>query len=350
MTRNDLLLKDFKPDSTLKAKRTEIRKAKIPVIDMHNHLTPVFNFTSNYSPQDLIKVMDEMGIVAMTNLNGGWGDTLVDNLNRFDRAYPGRFLTFCNLDFSLMTDMPAFSTHVKQTITEGAKQGMRAIKIFKEVGLRYKDSAGNVVLPDDDKLRVVWETAAKVDLPVLYHIADPLAFFQPLTPNNERIEQLIASPHWSFYGPEFPSRDKLLECQQKMLEKNPHTRYILPHIASNPEDLEYVSHLFDTYSNFVVDTSARVGDLGRQPYAARKFMIKYADRILYGLDAPPNREMYTISFRFFETDDEYFNDRGESSDIPRRWMIYGIYLPDDVLKKIYHDNTVKVFGELERRS
>ena len=346
MTVNDLLFKDFRPKSTLKAKRTDINKAKFPVIDMHNHLTPVFSMGVNLDPAELVKLMDDIGILAMANLNGGWGNPLHDNIKRFDQAYPGRFLTFCNIDFSLLVDIPAFNTHVKKTIKEGAKLGMRAIKIFKEVGLRYMDREGKIVLPDDDRLRIIWETAAEVNLPVLYHIADPEAFFQPLDANNERIEQLLENPRWSFCGPEFPLREKLFECQQKMLEQNPDTRYILPHIASNPEDLGYVSYLLDTYKNFVVDTSARIGDLGRQPYAARKFLIKYADRILYGLDSTPTPEAYTTSFRFFETDDEYFSDRGETSKVLRRWMIYGVFLPDDVLQKIYHDNTIKVLGKL----
>jgi len=348
MTANDLLLKDFRPRNTLKAKKTDISKAKFPIIDMHNHVTPVFDMTMDYKPEALLEVMDQLDIVAMGNLNGGWGSTLRNNIDRFDRAYPGRFLTYCNLDFSLLTDMPAFNAHVKETIREGAKYGMRAIKIFKEVGLRYKDNMGKVVLPDDDRLRVIWETAAEVGLPVLFHIADPEAFFQVPDANNERIEALFANPHWSFYGPDFPTREVLFECQQKMLEKNKNTSYVLPHIASNPEDLEYVSRLLDTYDNFVVDTSARIGDLGRQPYAARRFLVKYADRVLYGLDTTPGVEQYVTTFRFFETDDEYFNDRPETSAALRRWMIYGVFLPDDVLRKIYYDNAVRVLGELER--
>ncbi|MCL2834883.1 MAG: amidohydrolase [Treponema sp.] len=155
------------------------------------------------------------------------------------------------------------------------------------------------------------------------------------------------NPGWSFYGSDFPTRDKLFECQQRMLEQNPDTFYILPHIATNPEDLEYPSKLFDTYKNFVVDLSARIGDLGRQPYTARKFLIKYADRILFGLDGGPDPERYFLSYRFLETDDEYFFYRFESEKIRGRWMIYGVFLPDDVLKKIYYDNTVRVLGSLK---
>jgi len=339
MTENELLLKDYRPKSTLKAKRTPIEKAKYPVIDVHNHLENINDV------HVLVKVMDEVGIKAIVNLSGGWGEELKRNIDKFDGSYPGRFVTFCNLDFTLV-DTAEFKEHVRTTIKEGVKSGIRGIKIYKELGLRYKDAKGNLILPDDDRLKVIWDTAAEENLPVLYHIADPEAFFQPLSSENERIEILLNRPNWHFYGPEFPTRDKLFECQRKLLENNPHTTFILPHVASNPEDLEYVSKLMDSYSNFVVDMSARVGDLGRQPYSARKFFIKYADRILFGLDGTPTAELYKISFRFLETDDEYFSYRLETGKMIARWMIYGIFLPDDVLKKVYYENAIRILGQI----
>ena len=336
---NGLLLRDYRPESTLKAKRTPIGKCRYPVIDVHNHLKKVFDI------DDVTRVMDEVGVKTIVNLDGGWGDTLRNNIDRLDKKYPGRFITFCNLDFSLIDD-PGFKTHVRNTIGEGVKYGMGGVKIFKQLGLKYRDSQGKLVLPDDDRLRVIWETAAEWNIPVLYHIADPLAFFQPLSGKNERIEQLTVHPDWSFYGPEFPTREELFACQRNMLEKNPRTRFILPHIASSPEDLEHVSKLLDTYSNFTVDISARIGDLGRQPYSARKFLIKYADRVLFGLDGGIQSQRYIILFRFLETDDEYFDYREPGHNIISRWMVCGVFLPDDVLKKIYYQNALKVLGKV----
>ena len=346
MTENDLLLKDFRPVSMMNAKRTPITKAKFPAIDMHNHLTTIFDLErKNADPKKYLKVMDESGLAAIVNLNGGWGDKLRENINNYDRAYPGRFLTFCNLDFNLI-DTPEFKTHVTTTINEGAKLGMRGIKIFKELGLVHRGKDGKIVMPDDDRLRIVWETAAKAKMPVLYHISDPKAFFQPMDGKNELIENLFINTRWHFYGSDFPAHAKLMECQEKMLTKNPDTFFILPHIACTPEDLDYASKLLDTYKNIVFDTSARINDLGRQPYTARKFFIKYADRLLWGQDGAPEHERYIISFRFLETDDEYFYFRTENTKARGRWMIYGLFLPDDVLKKIYYDNTVRVMGKL----
>ncbi len=335
----ELLLKDYRPESTLKAKRVSLRKARYPVIDIHNHLKNVNDI------KRIVDVMDEVGVTTIVDLDGGWGKTLEENIDRLGHKYPRRFVTFCNLDFSLI-DEPGFNAHVRKTIREGKKNGMRGVKIFKELGLKYRDAKDKLVMPDDDRLKVIWETAAEQDVPVLYHIADPLASFQPLSGRNERIEQLLLHPDWSFYGPGFPTRDKLFGCQRRMLEKNPQTRFILPHIASCPEDLEYVSGLLDTYKNFSVDMSARVGDLGRQPYTSRRFLVNYADRVLFGLDGDIEPQRYTISFRFLETDDEYFDYRQPGHNIISRWMVYGVFLPDDVLQKIYHENALRLLGSI----
>ncbi|MCL2834882.1 MAG: hypothetical protein FWD78_17055 [Treponema sp.] len=187
LTENELLLKNFRPISTLKAKRTPVCKPKFPVIDMHNHLTSIYYMTRNTSPKEYVDIMDASGVAAIINLNGGWDNLLKENIEKFDRSFPGRFLTFCNFNYDLI-DTPDFDSHVKATVSECARLGGRGIKIFKELGLKYRDKAGKLIMPDDPRLKVIWEAAAKAKIPVLYHIADPLAFFQPPDGKNERIE------------------------------------------------------------------------------------------------------------------------------------------------------------------
>ena len=179
---------------------------------------------------------------------------------------------------------------------------------------------------------------------MLIHTADPVAFFRPLDRFNERWDELHRRPDWHFYGPEFPSFEELIASLYRLIEAHPQTTFITAHVGCYPENLGFVSQMMDKYPNFYTDISARIAELGRAPYSARAWFIKYADRILFGTDQRPTIPMYQVHFRFLETADEYF-DYAPGADIPPqgRWKIYGLYLPDEVLRKVYYENAARLF-------
>jgi len=195
---------------------------------------------------------------------------------------------------------------------------------------------------DDPKLDPVWEMCAKYNRPVMIHSADPAAFFTPLDRFNERWHELNEHPNWLFHGERFPSRDEILMQRNRVIARHPKTTFICAHFANNPEDLAAVGSWLDSYPNMYVDVDARISELGRQPYTTRKFLLKYQDRIMFGTDTAPDRDAYRMYFRFLETDDEYF-DCASGHHRQGFWMIYGLFLPDDVLKKIYHENAERIF-------
>jgi len=216
--------------------------------------------------------------------------------------------------------------------------------VTKEVGLFFKDSDGRYIPVEDERLFPIWRRAGELGKPVLIHVSDPVAFFLPVDERNEHYLTLQEFPAWSFYG-SFYSKWELLEQRNRVIATHSQTRFILPHVANNPEDLDSVARLLDRFPNVVIDFSARIDELGRQPYTARDFFIAYQDRILFGIDMPVRADIYRCYFRFLETRDEYF----EYPDyIGRwgysRWRIYGLGLPDEVLRKIYFENAERVIG------
>jgi predicted TIM-barrel fold metal-dependent hydrolase len=216
------------------------------------------------------------------------------------------------------------------------------LKIWKGFGLTVRDHHGDLVKVDDPRLQPLWETARELDLPVVIHVADPVAFFDPLDETNERWEELVGHPDWAFTSPPFPSFLSIMDQLANLVARHPHTTFIGAHVGCYAENLGWVSTLLDRCPNFYVDISARIAELGRQPYTARRFFMHYSDRILFGSDMGPDVEAYRISYRFLESDDEYFNY--DTGDVPLqgRWHVHGLYLPEDVLKKVYSENARSV--------
>jgi predicted TIM-barrel fold metal-dependent hydrolase len=179
-------------------------------------------------------------------------------------------------------------------------------------------------------------------LPVLIHVADPAAFFLPIDETNERWEELHRHPEWSFYGPQFPRREKLLADFLRVVERHPRTVFIGAHLASNSEDLATLGQWLDRYPNLVVEIASRIAELGRQPFTARRFLIQYQDRLLFGTDGPWPEERLRLYWRFLETEDEYFPYSERPFPPQGFWNIYGVNLPDEVLRKIYYENALRV--------
>ena len=328
----DLLLKDFAPKSMLRIEEHPVARARFPVIDFHGHL-------SRARPDQAIRVMDGCNVRMVVNFDGGFGDRFEEQKKRFAK-YPGRFVHFARLAWRTIDD-PDFSEKAARQLEVDVKAGARGLKISKALGLYVRDKAGKLIAVNDPRLDPVWAKCGELGIPVVIHTADPDAFFLPVDGKNEQYGALVRRPLWSFHGRDFPSKDTLLEQRNDIIARHSKTVFVGLHMANRTENLSEVAALLDGYPNLYVEFGARVNELGRQPYTARKFFLQYQDRILFGLDRnPPSAYHYRVYFRFLETWDEHFDyDRRPGLG---RWKIYGIGLPDDVLEKVYYRNAVKL--------
>jgi predicted TIM-barrel fold metal-dependent hydrolase len=350
----DVLLKDFRPKCLLEVARHVPHKARFPVIDAHNHLF------GELAPEKLVEVMDAVGVRVWLNVTGNTTLPLENNtytiarrpigffLDRYVKAYPGRFAAFTMADFAQWDDPvlikdDRFAARCIERLEEDVAQGACGLKVTKELGLRFRDREGSMLRVDDERLFPVWRRAGELGLPVLIHVSDPIAFFQPNDASNEHYLTLREFPGWSFAGSHF-SKWELLEQRNRMIALNPQTTFLLPHVANHPENLAAVAALLDAHPNVVIDFSARIDELGRQPYTARDFFIKYQDRILFGLDMPVSVEAYRCYYRLLETRDEYFDypDYIGRFGVYTRWKIYGLDLPEEVLRKVYYQNAERI--------
>lgn len=335
-----LKLKDWRPKSMLKVKETKVDKPAFPVIDVHNHLGGGKQTLTADRVASYLTEMNEAGVRTVVNLDGGWGERLKETIATLDEAHPDRFFTFAQIDFSDI-DSEDWSAREARRLEESFQANAMGLKFHKSLGLSYRYKNGELMKVDDPKLDAVFEMCAKYQRPVMLHTADPAAFFTPLDKFNERWHELNEHPGWLFYGDNFPSRESLLKQFTHVIEKHPKTTFIGAHFGNNVEDLAMVGQWLDSYPNLYIDIDARISELGRQPYTARKFLIKYQDRVMFGTDTTPKREAFRIYYRFLETDDEYF-DCAESHHLQGFWMIYGVFLPKEVLEKIYLRNAEKV--------
>ena len=197
---------------------------------------------------------------------------------------------------------------------------------------------------NDERLDPVWAKAAEFHVPVLIHIADPVAFFDPIDAFNERFEELHYHPDWSFCDPQYPSFELLMEQFEDLILRHSQTTFIGAHVGCYSENLTWVGKLLERCPNFYIDIAARISELGRQPYSSQRFFQRHQGRILFGTDIAPDLDWYKIYYRFLETEDEYFNYGAEDVPGQGRWQIYGIHLPADVLQKIYQLNARKVLS------
>ena len=336
-TEDNLRLIDWQPKSQMVVKETQVMKAKFPVIDIHDHLRDLSR------AQTYLEEMDKTNVWMCINLDGRLAnDSYKQTLEAAKTASSERFKVFVTPDFSKI-DEPDFGKKEAAKLEEAVKAGVRGLKIFKSLGLNIRDKSGNLVSVDDPRIDPIWAKCGELGIPVLIHVSDPVAFHAgPIDRYNERYDELVGNPSWSFFGEKFPSKEDLLAQRNRLIAKHSKTIFIGAHVADLAEDLGRVSMWLEQFPNYYVDISARIGELGRQPYTARRFMIQYQDRILFGSDTPPNAEAYRVYFRFLETDDEYF-DPTPAHKLQGRWMIYGVNLPDDVLEKIYNKNALKIF-------
>jgi predicted TIM-barrel fold metal-dependent hydrolase len=323
-------------------KVTHVDKPAFPVVDIHNHLGSGKGQFSPETVKHILEEMDAAGIRTVINLDGTWGDRLKETIAALDRAHPGRFCTFANVNFGGIDD-DGWSKHEADQLEASFLAGARGLKFYKQFGLGFRYRDGRFVPVDDPKLSPIWDVCAKYHRPVIIHTADPAAFWTPLDKFNERWHELNQNPGWVFGGGKYPAREELLAQLERVIAGHPKTTFISTHFGNNAEDLGAVAQQLDKYPNMYVDIDARISELGRQPYTTRRFMLKYQDRVMFGTDTYPDREAYRIYYRFLETDDEYF-DPQKSHHLQGFWMIYGVFLPKDVLAKVYYKNADRLLN------
>ena len=365
---SELSLREFKPKSLLRVPEDLPDRARYPVVDAHNHLF------GDRPAAEMLAAMDAAGVAVFLNVTGNvslpFDETgysirrreLSFYLDGYVRPHPRRFACFTMSEFARWDDFALFKTQENpsgdprrwvdlciQRLEADARAGALGLKITKELGLRFRDNDGAMIPVDDERLFPVWRRAGELGLPVLIHTSDPVGFFLPIDAANEHYLTLTDAPGWSFLGSPFDKME-LLAQRGRLISAHPRTRFQCAHVANLPEDLAWVARFLDAHPNAVVDFSARMDELGRQPFTARDFFVRYQDRILFGVDMEVSPEVYLCHFRFLETRDEYF----EYPDYVgrwghSRWRIYGLGLPDRVLKKVYYQNALRHIPGLEVR-
>jgi predicted TIM-barrel fold metal-dependent hydrolase len=321
----------YAPRSALRLPEHPVERAAAPAVDAHNHLGLWLNDGAAWMAPDvreLLARMDATGVEAVVNLDGRWGAELEANLDRYDRAHPGRFATFCHVDLAAaLSDPSRVRSRLVSQLDAGAAAGAAGLKVWKDLGLSLRDGAGRRVLPDDERLAPLWERAGQLGLPVLVHVADPVAFFEPVDRHNERLEELLAHPDWALHGTGAPSHARLLASLDALVGAHPGTRFVAAHVASSAEDLAAVSSLLDAHPNLAVDLSGRMAELGRQPRAAAALLRRHAGRVLWGSDSFgfDVAEVRTW-FRLLQTADEHFPYSPHPVPPQGRWAVSGLDL------------------------
>jgi predicted TIM-barrel fold metal-dependent hydrolase len=349
VTGEDLRLRDYRPVARLRTVAHAVPRPRFPAIDAHNHLGPTA-FSGEWSTaagEELGRALDAAGVEAIVDLDGGQGEALRREVDRWRSGLPGRVAVFAGLAYDSWPDDPTFGETEAERLREGVAAGAAGLKVWKLLGLRARDPSGRLVAVDDRRLDPVWAAAGELGVPVTIHVADPVAFFEPLDERNERWEELRAHPDWHFWPtrprdrsdlPGFPPFDELIDGQEAVVIRHPGTTFIGAHVGCAAEDLGRVSTILERCPNFHVDIAARIAELGRQPYAARAFFLRWADRILYGTDLGPDPAISAIHYRFLETLDESFDYDVDEPPPQGRWQIHGLGLPDEVLEQVYRAN------------
>ncbi len=347
-------MEQYQPKSMLHVPESHVPRSRFPLIDFHTHITHgnAGGVRFSMDPANCLAVMDRKNIRTMVDVTGSYGDGLRDAIAKLQTAHAGRFIVFTEPAYTKASDAGYAKTQA-DLIEDAHKSGAKGLKVLKNLGLFLRERETNkLVRIDDPRFDPMWDAVGSLKMPVAIHTSDPEAFFLPIDRFNERYEELHAHPDWSFHGKDFPSNRELQEARRNVMRRHPKTQFVCLHVA-NAEDLPYVSECLDAHPNMFVDIAARIGELGRQPRASRKFFDKYQDRIVFGTDASAGTStpqqtfgdaLYEIYFRFLETEDEYFDYAPAPVPPQGRWRISGLGLSEQILRKVYRDNAARLIG------
>jgi uncharacterized protein len=341
----------YNPPSSLVVPEHPLRKAKYPFIDVHNHQYEMPDQDLNF----LLKQMDSLNMKIMVNLSGkgfkinnGVFDVnghsyLEKSLANVNKTDPKRLVVFTNVSFSGVGE-PDWADKAVKELEADVKAGARGLKIYKSLGFSYKDTKGNILKVDDPRLDPIWKKCGELGIPVLIHTADPKQFWEEADEHNERWLELIKNPNRK-RGPKDPAPwEELIEQQHNVFKKHRNTTFIAAHFGWYANDLDHLGKLLDEMPNVVVEFGAVIAELGRQPRRAKQFFEKYQDRILFGKDSWVPSE-YSTYFRVLETEDEYFPYHKKYHAF---WRMYGMGLSDEILKKIYYKNAIRIIPGIDK--
>lgn len=335
---NEMSFEEYNPKSTLVVDENPVLKAKFPFIDIHGH-------QYRMPEQDLepvVNAMDTLNMGIMVNLSGRSGEQLLQSVKNIKDHYPNRFVVFANIDFDGVGTENWTENAVSQ-LEKDINNGARGLKIYKSLGMRYKDTDGKRVAIDDERLDAIWAKCAEMGVPVLIHAADPKSFWDDFDGDNERWLELKTHPRRKRSDSDPASWEQIIEEQHHMFKKHPKTIFINAHMGWYANNLGKLSELMDSMPNMNVEIGAIIAELGRQPRTAKRFFEKYQDRILFGKDSWKPEEFPTY-FRVLESDDEYFPYHKKYHAY---WAMYGLDLSDEVLKKVYYKNALRIVPGLD---
>lgn len=342
---------EYEPTSTLVVPENPVKRAKYPFVDVHGH-------QYNMPEQDLSKVitsMDTLNMAVMVNLSGrgfkrtpagfdvNTSEHLVKSLARVKAEYPGRFVLFTNISFRGIGKEGWTERAVKQ-LEEDIQGGANGLKIYKSLGMSVKDMDGNRVPVDDERLDPIWAKCGELGVPVLIHSADPRPFWAEMDSTNERWLELKTRPNRKRSATDPAPWEQIIQEQHNVFKKHPNTKFINAHMGWYANNLDKLGMLLEAYPNMYVGIGAIIAELGRQPRQTHRFFVKYQDRVLFGKDSWKPEEFPTY-FRVLETDDEYFPYHKKYHAF---WRMYGINLPDEVLRKVYYENALQLIPGIDK--
>lgn len=336
----ELTFEEYNPKSTLVVPGKTINRAKFPFIDVHGHQYDMPN--QDLSP--VIAAMDTLNMQIMVNLSGRSGEDLEKSVQNIAEHYPNRFVVFANINFNKNVGKQGWIEETIAQLEQDVAKGARGLKIYKSLGLRDEDVNGNRVPIDDPRLNPIWAKCADLGIPVLIHAADPKSFWDPFDADNERWLELKTHPRRKRDANTPAPWEQIIAEQHNMFKNHPNTTFINAHMGWFANDLGRLGELLDAMPNMYVGIGAIIAELGRQPRFAKAFFIKYQDRILFGKDSWKPDEFPTY-FRVLESADEYFPYHKKYHAF---WAMYGLDLPDDVLKKVYYKNALRIVPGLDK--
>jgi predicted TIM-barrel fold metal-dependent hydrolase len=337
--KNNLMdIEEYSPKSTLIVPEHTVKRSKYPFIDVHNHQ---FDMPIKNLPK-LVSEMDSLNMAFMINLSGFRGLYLRKSLENIKKNAPTRFGLFLNIDFEDIDDKFFSETQVA-LIDSAVKAGVMGLKVYKSLGLTSKDNKGARIAINDIRLDPIWKACGDNNIPVLIHSGEPASFWNPKDKFNERWLELRQKPN-RYRDPEInPSFEEVIAEQHDVFRKHPNTTFINAHLGWMGNDLDRLGEHLDLYPNILTEIGAVLAEIGRQPIRAKQFFTTYQDRILFGKDSYNVSEYYTY-FRVLETNDEYFEYYRKRH---AHWRMYGLALPDSVLKKLYYKNALKLFPKID---
>ncbi|MEO9477156.1 MAG: amidohydrolase family protein [Cyclobacteriaceae bacterium] len=338
----------YDPISTLVVPEHPVKRAKFPFIDVHSHQ---WNLTKERLVT-LQQEMDSLNMAIMVNLSGrgydraagdiGSQEYLAGMVKRIEGEATGRIAVFTNVSFKKIGE-PGWTEEAVKQLEQDVSNGAVGLKIYKSLGLGINDVDGNRVAIDDPRIDPIWAKCGELGIPVLIHAADPKSFWDPHDEKNERWLELKLRPRRKREADNPAPWEQIIAEQHHIFANHPNTTFINAHMGWMANDLEALGQHLDTYPNVNVGIGAVIAELGRQPRFAKAFFEKYQDRILFAKDAYNPEEFYTY-FRVLETEDEYFPYYKKYHAF---WRMYGLGLSDEVLKKVYYQNALRVIPGLD---